>query len=130
MPVPSAAPWPRLTGWLTTCAPARHAWSAVSSDEPSSTTTMFGSQLRTLSSVRAITDPSLKPGMTSQTPGWRADALRERWRASSIEGAAASAARSCSATDARSSGDEHCPDPKFLPQLVIRPDEYGLGRIY
>src|SRR3954470_24735797 len=70
MPVPSAAPWPRLIGWRSTWAPARAACPAVSSDEPSSTTITLGSQAPTLASVLLMIRASLKPGITIHTDGF------------------------------------------------------------
>ena len=64
-PVLSATPLPRFFACRTTCAPADCARAAVSSVEPSSTTSTRGNCWRAAATRAAMLAPSLKQGITT-----------------------------------------------------------------
>ena len=64
-PVLSAAPLPRFFACETTCAPADCARTAVSSVEPSSTTSTRGNCRQAVATRAAMLAPSLKQGITT-----------------------------------------------------------------
>src|SRR5215469_6369037 len=65
IPVCRAAPWPRLTGWRTRCAPVVRIWATEASELPSSTQTIWGNVRRVSSTTLATTAASLYTGMTT-----------------------------------------------------------------
>src|SRR6266511_6191069 len=105
-----AMPLPRFRAWRITCAPASAAVSAVSSVDPSSTTTTSLANCRALRTTEPIVVPSLYAGMAAMifdsgnvfrnTAGTGADS------SSSIERFLVTRGR----TDLPGSGPEHAPE--------------------